>query len=270
MADIDSSHDRRHHSSRCDPASRLRAGRSRASAGSQQARTSAGSRNASRGVVEDPAPRWWWVAFCRHRAASPAIGLFCLGYLISTGVGVWGMNHPVGWAWDITNFVFWIGIGHAGTLISAILFLTRQKWRTSINRAAEAMTLFAVICAGHFPGHPRRPRLDGVVPRAGAERQRHLAELPQPAALGRVRGLDLFHRLGALLVYRPDSRSRDPARPRDDQDQEVPLRHLRARLARRQPPVAPLRDGLPDPGRPLHAAGALGALASCPSTSPRR
>ncbi len=64
----------------------------------------------------------------------------------------WGLNHPVGWAWDITNFVFWIGIGHAGTLISAILFLLRQKWRTSINRSAEAMTLFAVMCAAIFPG----------------------------------------------------------------------------------------------------------------------
>jgi molybdopterin-containing oxidoreductase family membrane subunit len=72
-------------------------------------------------------------------------------YLMSTGVGVWGLMIPVGWAWDITNFVFWIGIGHAGTLISAILFLLRQRWRTSINRAAEAMTIFAVICAGLFP-----------------------------------------------------------------------------------------------------------------------
>ena len=62
------------------------------------------------------------------------------------------MNHPVAWGWDIVNFVFWIGIGHAGTLISAILFLTRQKWRTSVNRASEAMTLFAVMCAGIFPG----------------------------------------------------------------------------------------------------------------------
>ena len=79
-------------------------------------------------------------------------GLFCLGYQISTGVGIWGLNHPVGWAWDITNFVFWIGIGHAGTLISAILYLLRQKWRTSINRSAEAMTLFAVMCAAIFPG----------------------------------------------------------------------------------------------------------------------
>ena len=103
------------------------------------------------GVVEGPAPRWWWVAFA-ITAMIAGFGLFCLGYQISTGVGTWGLNHPVGWAWDITNFVFWIGIGHAGTLISAILFLLRQKWRTSINRAAEAMTLFAVMCAAIFPG----------------------------------------------------------------------------------------------------------------------
>ncbi|MCB1233817.1 MAG: polysulfide reductase NrfD, partial [Verrucomicrobiae bacterium] len=70
----------------------------------------------------------------------------------STGVGVWGNNQPVAWGWAIVNFVFWIGIGHAGTLISAILFLTRQRWRTSVNRASEAMTLFAVVCAGIFPG----------------------------------------------------------------------------------------------------------------------
>ena len=103
------------------------------------------------GVVEQPAPRWWWVAFAITSSIA-TFGLFCIGYLISTGVGVWGNNIPVGWAWGITNFVFWIGIGHAGTLISAILFLLRQKWRTSINRSAEAMTLFAVICAAIFPG----------------------------------------------------------------------------------------------------------------------
>jgi Ni/Fe-hydrogenase subunit HybB-like protein len=71
--------------------------------------------------------------------------------LVGVGTGMWGLNHPVGWAWDITGFVFWIGIGHAGTLISAILFLFRQKWRTSINRAAEAMTIFAVMAAGIYP-----------------------------------------------------------------------------------------------------------------------
>ncbi|MGC1481299.1 MAG: NrfD/PsrC family molybdoenzyme membrane anchor subunit [Chthoniobacterales bacterium] len=101
-------------------------------------------------IIEDKTPIWWYISM----AITVPVMLMCfamLGYLISTGVGVWGNNHPVGWAWDITNFVFWIGIGHAGTLISAILFLTRQKWRTSINRAAEAMTLFAVVCAGIYP-----------------------------------------------------------------------------------------------------------------------
>ena len=81
-------------------------------------------------------------------------------WLISHGIGVWGLNNSVGWAFDITNFVFWIGIGHAGTLISAILLLFRQQWRTSINRSAEAMTIFAVLCAAMFPGiHMGRPWL---------------------------------------------------------------------------------------------------------------
>ncbi len=102
-------------------------------------------------IVESRTPLWWWLGFL-ITVPIALFGLLCIGYQISNGVGVWGENSPNGWAWDITNFVFWIGIGHAGTLISAILFLTRQKWRTSINRAAEAMTLFAVVCAGIFPG----------------------------------------------------------------------------------------------------------------------
>ena len=83
-----------------------------------------------------------------------------LGYLVIEGIGIWGNNQPVGWAIGITNFVWWIGIGHAGTLISAILLLLRQEWRTSINRFAEAMTLFAVGCAAVFPlFHLGRPWL---------------------------------------------------------------------------------------------------------------
>jgi molybdopterin-containing oxidoreductase family membrane subunit len=101
-------------------------------------------------IVQAPTPKWWLLALCITGPIA-LMGLACIVYQISNGVGVWGENHPNGWAWDITNFVFWIGIGHAGTLISAVLFLTRQKWRTSINRAAEAMTLFAVVCAGIFP-----------------------------------------------------------------------------------------------------------------------
>ena len=103
------------------------------------------------GIVENKAPRWWWVSIAITSSVA-GFGVFCIFYLLFTGVGVWGNNIPVAWAWGITNFVFWIGIGHAGTLISAILHLCRQKWRTSINRAAEAMTLFAVVCAGIFPG----------------------------------------------------------------------------------------------------------------------
>ncbi len=102
------------------------------------------------GVCENALPKWWWPAFLISFTVMSMM-FICIAYLISTGVGVWGLNNPVGWAWDITNFVFWIGIGHAGTLISAVLFLLRQKWRTSINRSAEAMTLFAVACAGIFP-----------------------------------------------------------------------------------------------------------------------
>jgi len=78
------------------------------------------------GVVEERAPRWWWVAFT-ITASVATFGLFCLGYQISTGVGTWGNNIPVGWAWDITNFVFWIGIGHAGTLISASSFCSGKN-----------------------------------------------------------------------------------------------------------------------------------------------
>ena len=108
-------------------------------------------------IVERKVHRNWYLALAVTGSFTGILGLM-LGYLIWTGIGVWGNNNPIGWAWDITNFVFWIGIGHAGTLISAILFLFRQKWRTSINRFAEAMTLFAVVCAMIYPGvHIGRP-----------------------------------------------------------------------------------------------------------------
>jgi len=101
-------------------------------------------------IVEGKTPTWWWAAFVPSVIMLGVLGLM-LAWQISTGVGVWGNNHPVMWGWDIINFVWWIGIGHAGTLISAILFLLRQRWRTAVNRAAEAMTIFAVMCAGIYP-----------------------------------------------------------------------------------------------------------------------
>ena len=109
------------------------------------------------GVVESKPTRLWYAAVALTGSLA-GWGILTIIYTTLTGIGVWGNNQPVGWAWDITNFVFWIGIGHAGTLISAILFLFRQKWRTAINRAAEAMTIFAVICALIFPIiHTGRP-----------------------------------------------------------------------------------------------------------------
>jgi Ni/Fe-hydrogenase subunit HybB-like protein len=110
-------------------------------------------------VTEKKAPRNWWIAFALTSTFTGVL-FSAVGYLFWQGVGVWGNNSPVFWAWDITNFVWWIGIGHAGTLISAVLYIFRQKWRTGINRAAEAMTIFAVICALLFPGiHVGRPWL---------------------------------------------------------------------------------------------------------------
>ncbi len=107
--------------------------------------------------VEGRANKWWWIAFGISSAAV-LWWIICVGYTFGTGLGVWGVNRTVNWAWDITNFVWWIGIGHAGTLISAILLLFRQKWRLSINRSAEAMTIFAVICAATFIlAHMGRP-----------------------------------------------------------------------------------------------------------------
>ena len=109
--------------------------------------------------VEGKPTKWWGLGF--------TISVFLLLlwittviYLLFEGVGVWGLNKTVNWGWDITNFVWWVGIGHAGTLISAVLLLFRQKWRTGVNRSAEAMTIFAVICAGSYPLlHAGRPWL---------------------------------------------------------------------------------------------------------------
>ena len=100
---------------------------------------------------DEKMPKIWWITLGVALSLLAILGA-CVGHLVMKGVGVWGNNNPAYWGWPIVNFVFWVGIGHAGTLISAILFLFRQNWRTSINRAAEAMTIFAVMCAGLFPG----------------------------------------------------------------------------------------------------------------------
>jgi Ni/Fe-hydrogenase subunit HybB-like protein len=107
--------------------------------------------------LDQKSSRLWWTGFALSVTAL-TVGGFCILYLMTMGIGVIGKNKTIGWGFLITNFVFWVGIGHAGTLISAILFLLRQRWRTSVNRSAEAMTLIAVMCAGLFPlMHMGRP-----------------------------------------------------------------------------------------------------------------
>jgi Ni/Fe-hydrogenase subunit HybB-like protein len=101
-------------------------------------------------VLTRRTPRGWWLGLALSFALVMVL-LYAISYLLIRGVGIWGIDVPVAWGFAIVNFVWWIGIGHAGTLISAILLLLHQKWRTSINRFAEAMTLFAVACAGLFP-----------------------------------------------------------------------------------------------------------------------
>ncbi len=96
-------------------------------------------------------PSKLWVIAFLVSVAFLALYFFVVTWTIWQGIGMWNLNRTIGWGWDITNFVWWVGIGHAGTLISAILLLFRQRWRTGVNRAAEAMTIFAVICAGQFP-----------------------------------------------------------------------------------------------------------------------
>src|SRR4029077_10412074 len=101
-------------------------------------------------VLTPDTPIEWLVVFAMTFLGTGFL-LFAIVWLFIRGIGIWGINIPVAWGFAITNFVWWIGIGHAGTFISAILLLLHQQWRTAINRFAEAMTIFAVACAGLFP-----------------------------------------------------------------------------------------------------------------------
>lgn len=101
--------------------------------------------------AEGKIPLWWILMFLPAAFCATVVLPFCLFYQVTTGVGVWGNNHPVMWGLDIVNFIWWVGVAHAGTLISALLFLTRQNWRTTIGRMAEAMTVFSVMMAGLYP-----------------------------------------------------------------------------------------------------------------------
>ena len=201
-------------------------------------------------------------------------------WLFWEGIGVWGNNSPVGWAWDITNFVCWIGIGHAGTLISAILFLFRQKWRTSINRFAEAMTHLRGHLRADLPRHPRRPRLATPTGCSRCPNQMGIWPNFQSPLLWDVFAVSTYFTVSlAVLVRRPDPRPRDAARPRDDARSgrsSTALFALGWRGSNRH--WRTTRRAYLILAAHLDAAGALGALgrvvrlrrlASCPAGTPR-
>ncbi len=159
------------------------------------------------------------------------------------GLGVWGVNQPVAWGFDIVNFVFWVGIGHAGTLISAILFLLRQRWRTGIARFAEAMTIFAVMCAGMFPLlHTGRPWLPLYL--TPYPNQHGLWVNFTSPLLWDVFAVSTYFTVSFVFWYvGSDPRSCDAARPDNAADQEDDLLGLQSWLASFQPPLAALSSG---------------------------
>ena len=203
-------------------------------------------------------PLSWFFGFFVGLMGLSMLGL-ALTYLLLKGTGIWGINIPVGWGFAIINFVWWIGIGHAGTLISAILLLLKQDWRTSINRFAEAMTLFAVACALIFPlVHTGRPWLAAYW------------LLPYPNSMGiwpqfrspliwDVFAVSTYGTVSLLFWYTglvPDLATlRDRAKNKWTQ---WIFGMLRARVARIGAALGALREGVPPAGRTLHAAGALG------------
>src|SRR6266550_569970 len=177
-------------------------------------------------VLTRPTSNGWFVGFGIAFLITMGL-LYSVGYLFVRGVGIWGVNIPVGWGFAIVNFVWWIGIGHAGTLISAILLLLRQSWRNSINRFAEAMTLFAVACAGMFPVlHLGRPWLacwpwDGAAPRGIGLATKWLISC-SPA--WRRRSCSRFIRSSASILLSASCRdgTRRSFRPTSSQAQSIP------------------------------------------------
>ena len=208
-------------------------------------------------VLTRPASNGWFLGFGIAFLLTMMM-LYAIGYLFLKGIGIWGVTIPIGWGFAIVNFVWWIGIGHAGTLISAILLLLRQSWRNSINRFAEAMTLFAVACAGIFPAiHVGRPWLAYWL-------------FPYPNTMGvwpqfrsplmwDVFAVSTYATISALFWFIGLIPDLATLRDRTDNNAlKIDLRHALDGLARIGPPLASLRNGLSAARRTGHAAGALG------------
>ena len=182
-------------------------------------------------VLTSNTPLGWFFGLIVGAAVAQGV-VIGITWLFLKGIGIWGVTIPGAWGFAIINFVWWIGIGHAGTLISAILLLFKQTWRNSINRFAEAMTIFAVVCAGTFPLiHVGRPWLAyWLFPYPNT--MNVWPQFPQPAGVGRLRGLDVCDDLDPVLVCRHDPGLRNASRSRDAAAGEGVLRHPVAGLAR--------------------------------------
>ena len=176
-------------------------------------------------VLRGRHPLQWYVMFFFAFLLLNGL-MVSIGWLLFKGIGIWGNNQPVGWAFDIINFVWWIGIGHAGTLISAILLLLKQDWRTSINRFAEAMTLFAVACALIFPLiHTGRPWLAAYWLLPYPNTMDIWPQFRSPL-IWDVFAVSTYGTVSAaLLVHGAGPGSRDDARPGEEQASRAPLRH---------------------------------------------
>ena len=208
-------------------------------------------------VLTRKTSRGWLFGFAVSFALMMAF-LYATAYLFAKGVGIWGTTIPVGWAFPIVNFVWWIGIGHAGTLISAVLLLLHQKWRTSINRFAEAMTLFAVSCAGLFPLlHLGRPWVfHWLLPYPNT--MDLWPNFRSPLVWDVFAVLTYFTVSHSVLVRGPDPRPGHAARPGHEPLAADRVRHVGDGLARFGGALAALRDGLSTAGGARHAAGRLG------------
>jgi len=197
-------------------------------------------------VLTRPTSNGWFLGFGVAFLLTMMM-LYAIGYLFVKGVGIWGVTIPIGWGFAIVNFVWWIGIGHAGTLISAILLLLRQSWRNSINRFAEAMTLFAVAAAGIFPAiHVGRPWVAyWLFPYPNT--MKYWPQFRSPLIW------DVF----AVSTY--FTGSGHAARPLRQARGQKDLWNPGHGLARLGAALASLRDRLPALGRLGHAARAVGA-----------
>ncbi len=182
-------------------------------------------------VLTRPASNGWFVGFGIAFLLTMMM-LYAIGYLFLKGVGIWGVTIPIGWGFAIVNFVWWIGIGHAGTLISAILLLAAAvvaQFHQPFRRSHDA------VCRGlrrNLSRHPRRTSVAGLLAVSLSQHHGRVAAIPQPAHVGRFRGLHLRHDFGAVLVHRPDSRHGDAARSRDASRGQNRLRHALDGLAR--------------------------------------